>query len=233
MKLSVILPTLDKVATALCLASRVREVLSGLELEVVIITPAPEQREAPSYIRFVQDRGGGVYAAYSQGLRHARGDYVWLIGDDDYPLDSAASIRTLLEAGEVDLIVAPVLFSSGRVYKPFRSRFLLLFFNWCQQGVIYRRSALLRHRFYRRLKIQADHYVNILLRADRSVRTVFLRDPICVFSVHGVSSRNKDLRFRALRPMLARRTLGCSGYLFFEAIVRIMSVRRWYARRRA
>jgi glycosyltransferase involved in cell wall biosynthesis len=230
MHLSIILPTLHRVGTARCLAERFRELFCDLELEIIVVTPAkiglPQDTSACN-VRFVRDTGGGVYAAYSEGLRHALGDYVWLIGDDDYPLDSSAGLALLLRAGEADVIVAPTVFSSGRVYRPHKNKLLLLFFNWCQQGVIYRRAALAKFRFFRRLRVQADHYVNVLMRADHGVRKVYVDVPICVFGVGGLSSRQKDLAFRALRPMLARRTLGCLGYLLFESIVAVASIRKW------
>ena len=233
MNLSIILPTLDKTGTARNLAVRFRELFPALKIEVVVVTPREAEGILEPGIRVVRDRGGGVYAAYTLGLKAARGDYVWLVGDDDYPLDAAARLAPVILAGEADLIVAPVIFSSGRVYRPHRSKLLLLFFNWCQQGVIYRREALGGRRFYRRLRVQADHYVNVLMRADEALRKIYFDEPICVFGAHGVSSRNGDLKFRELRPRLARRTLGYFGFLAFEGIVGVMSVRKWRGRPRA
>jgi len=232
MNLSIILPTLDKIGAARNLALRFRELFPALAIEVVVVTPHPTDALSEPGIRLVEDRGGGVYAAYTLGLKQARGDYVWLVGDDDYPLDTAARLTPLLLAREADLIVAPVIFSTGRVYRPYRSKLLLLFFNWCQQGVLYRRTALVKRPFYRRLRVQADHYVNVLMRADEDLRKVFFAEPICVFGAHGLSSRDGDVKFRALRPRLARRTLGYFGFLVFKAIVAVMSVRKWRGRPR-
>jgi glycosyltransferase involved in cell wall biosynthesis len=230
MHLSVILPTLHRLGTARCLASRFRELFRELDVEIIVVAPvevAPSEQSSDRDIRFVKDGGGGVYAAYTRGLQHALGDYVWFVGDDDYPLDAAAQLAPLLTAREADVIVAATVFSSGRVYRPYRNQLLLLFFNWCQQGVIYRRTALAEYRFFRRLRVQADHYVNVLLRADDAVRKVYIDTPICVFGVGGVSSRDKDAAFRALRPLLARRTMGWPGYLLFESIVAVASIRKW------
>jgi glycosyltransferase involved in cell wall biosynthesis len=173
---------------------------------------------AAGCVRVIADTGGGVYAAYTRGLKAATGDYVWLMGDDDFPLDAAARLSPLIEKGDSDLIIAPVIYSTGRLYRPVSSPFFLMFRNWCQQGVIYRRSALLRHRMFRRLKTQADHYINILLYSDTSLKKHFFSEPVCVFGAHGISSRHRDLRFRALRPLLARRTLGMPGFLLFQLI---------------
>jgi glycosyltransferase involved in cell wall biosynthesis len=159
-----------------------------------------------------------VYAAYNAGLQAASGEYVWFIGDDDYPLNSATSISGILQEGAVDVLVAPVLFSSGRIYRPTRTLLLLHFLNWCQQGVIYRRRELLCHRFFRRLTVQADQYVNILLRSDPTVRIEFLAEPICMFGVNGVSGRMRDMGYRSLRLALAHRTLGCGAFLVFRIL---------------
>jgi glycosyltransferase involved in cell wall biosynthesis len=219
MDLSVIIPTLNRLETATLLAGRIRELLPALETEVIVVTPAAGERPTSNeLVRYIADAGRGVYAAYNAGLQSASGEYVWFMGDDDYPLDAAKGITEILQVGAVDLLVAPVLFSSGRIYRPTRTLFLLHFLNWCQQGVIYRRRELLRRRFFRRLKVQADQYVNILLRSDPAVRKEFLAEPICVFGVNGVSGRVSDAGYRSLRLALAHRTLGCSAFFGFRLL---------------
>jgi glycosyltransferase involved in cell wall biosynthesis len=217
--LSVIIPTLNRLETAGLLAGRIRELLPALEIEVIVVTPQPrKQPTSNALVRYVADAGRGVYAAYNAGLRTAGGEYVWFMGDDDYPLDAATGISGILQEGAVDLLVAPVLFSSGRIYRPTRTLLLLHFLNWCQQGVIYRRRELLRRKFFRRLKVQADQYVNILLRSDPAVHKKFLAQPICMFSVNGVSGRVHDAGYRSLRLALAHRTLGCGAFLAFRVL---------------
>jgi glycosyltransferase involved in cell wall biosynthesis len=218
--LSVIIPTLSKPETARLLAGRIRELLPALDVEVIVVSP-PASLQPPSdgLVRYVTDAGRGVYMAYNAGLHSATGEYVWFMGDDDYPLDAAATVSSFLRDGIVDIVVAPVLFSSGRIYRPARTLLILQFLNWCQQGVIYRRRELLRHRFFRRLSVQADQYINILLRSDASVRIEFLADPICMFGVGGVSGRSHDRSYRSLRLALARRTLNCGAFLVFRALV--------------
>ena len=219
-QLSVIISTLSRLETARLLADRIRVVLSTLELEIIVVFPgAGEPTSSEGVVRYVADAGRGVYAAYNAGLRSCSGEYVWFIGDDDYPLDAAADICDILREDAVDLLVAPVLFSTGRVYRPSRTLLLLHFLNWCQQGVIYRRRKLLRHRFFRRLPVQADQYVNILLRADASVTKKFLDRPICVFGADGLSGRARDSGYRSLRLALAHRTLSGSMFLVFRALV--------------
>jgi glycosyltransferase involved in cell wall biosynthesis len=220
--LSVIIPTLNRLETATLLAGRIRGLLPTLELEVIVVTPvAGEQATSNELVRYVADAGRGVYAAYNAGLRSASGEYVWFMGDDDYPLDAASGISGILQVGAVDLLVAPVLFSSGRIYRPTQTLLLLHFLNWCQQGVIYRRRKLLRHKFFRRLKVQADQYVNILLRSDPTVRKKFLAEPICVFGVNGISGRVYDGGYRSLRLALAHRTLSCGAFLAFRLLALI------------
>jgi len=199
--------------------------LPDLDIEVIVVQPAGAAPAVHSAnMRFVSDAGRGVYMAYRSGLEKATGEYCWFMGDDDYPLDAAAQLSTTLLAGHADMIAAPVIFSSGRLYRPTRSRLILHFLNWCQQGVIYRRSLLERVRFFRRLNVQADQYVNIMLRADPRVRTIFLSTPICVFGVGGVSGRLRDAGYATLRKALARRTLGTGSFLLFRALLLIEPV---------
>jgi glycosyltransferase involved in cell wall biosynthesis len=218
--LSVIIPTLSRPETARLLARRIRELLPALDVEVIVVSPpAGLQPASDDLVRYVTDAGRGVYMAYNAGLHSATGEYVWFMGDDDYPLDAAAKVSSSLRDGIVDIVVAPVLFSSGRIYRPTRTLLILQFLNWCQQGVIYRRRELLRHRFFRRLSVQADQYINILLRSDASVTIEFLADPICMFGVDGVSGRSRDRGYGSLRLALARRTLSCGAFLVFRALV--------------
>jgi glycosyltransferase involved in cell wall biosynthesis len=220
--LSVIIPTLNRLETATLIAGRIKELFPSLQTEVIVVTPAAGERAISSeFLRFVADTGRGVYAAYNAGLRSANGEYVWFVGDDDYPLDASTEMSDILSAGSVDMLIAPVLFSSGRIYRPTRTLLLLHFLNWCQQGVIYRRKVLLRHRFFKRLTVQADQYVNILLRADPEVSRQFFAEPICVFGVNGVSGRVRDAGYGALRLALAHRTLGCGGFLAFRFLAAI------------
>ena len=220
MHLTVIIPTLAHPQTALFLAKRIRELLPALKIEVIVVLPSgvpmPFDEGA---VHFVNDAGGGVYMAYRAGLKHARGEYCWFMGDDDYPLDGASQMSASLLGAQADVLVAPVIFSSGRVYRPTRSRLILHFLNWCQQGVIYRRSSLTRYRFFRRLSVQADQYVNLQLRADPHVRVEFFPLPICVFGVNGVSGRARDANYASLRLALAKRTLGFGSLLAFRALL--------------
>jgi glycosyltransferase involved in cell wall biosynthesis len=217
--LSVIIPTLNRQETTALVAERVCGLLHSLDVEVIVVMPGGRQPTASSAkLRYVADAGRGVYAAYKAGLQSANGEYVWFIGDDDYPLDAAADLAPFLKGGTADMLVAPVLFSSGRLYRPTKSLLLLLYFNWCQQGVVYRRQTLLRRRFFRRLMIQADQYVNVLLRADKAVRVTFLSRPICVFGVNGLSGRMHDAAYDAVRTVLAYRVLGCAGFLAYRVL---------------
>jgi glycosyltransferase involved in cell wall biosynthesis len=217
--LSVIVPTVDRIATARLLAARVRALVPDLNVECIVVAPHVDvQPDAAEGIRMLRDEGRGVYAAFRVGLNAASGEYVWFIGDDDYPLDAFRAVGSVLRGAQVDLIVAPVVMSSGRIYRPVRSLLLLQFLNWCQQGVIYRRRILMHYRFFRRMKVKADQYVNVLLRADRTLTVRFLSRPICVFGVDGLSGRSADPGYQSVRSALARRTLGPAAFFAFRAL---------------
>lgn len=214
MLLSVVIPTLNKPNTAELIGERVAELLPDIPTETVIVTPhiPSSSRET---VRFLQETRSGIYSAYTQGIKAARGTYVWLLGDDDIPLDGLQVLTLALQSATVDLIVAPVIYSNGRRYRVSKSRLHLLLRNWCQQGVIYRRSLLLKYPLYSRLRIQADHHSNVLINADPEVHKTFAMKPICLFGAEGASSRSGDEEFRRLRPLLARRTLGIASYSLF------------------
>jgi glycosyltransferase involved in cell wall biosynthesis len=220
MHLSVIIATLSRPLTALALVARIAELFPTLNIEVIVVQPSTAPRPADTTrARFVNDSSRGVYRAYRAGLSHATGEYCWFMGDDDYPLDGATDLVPALLSAQADLLVAPVIFSSGWIYSPTRSHLVLHFLNWCQQGAIYRRRLLGPVRFFRRLSVQADQYVNIQLRADPSIRTVLFTRPICVFGIAGVSGRLRDDCYASLRRALARRTLSRKSYLIFCAFL--------------
>ena len=220
MHLSLVIPTLSRPQTALLLAMRVFDLLPGVQIEAIVVLPAdvPKPQDTGA-VTFIHDDRRGVYMAYRAGLERATGEYCWFMGDDDYPLDGLVQMGASILASQEDVLVAPVLFSTGRLYRPTRSLLILHFLNWCQQGVLYRRSLLSQHRFYRRLPVQADQYVNILLRANRTVKTRFFIKPICVFGVEGVSGRRRDTHYASLRVALAQRTLGGSSYFLFRVLM--------------
>jgi glycosyltransferase involved in cell wall biosynthesis len=220
MQLSVIIATRNKLGTARLLGERVLELLPTLDVEIVVVGPfgADASVSDNKLVRYVVDEGRGAYAAYARGLSVAVGEYVWILGDDDYPLDSLARICEFVRERSADVLVAPVLLSSGRIHRPTKSLLFLLYFNWCQQGIVYRRRVLLQQRFFRRLAVQADQYVNVLLRADPSVRFVYLSDPICVFGVNGLSGRMHDTAYESIRTALARRTLGGAGFMAYKGL---------------
>src|SRR6202044_2265490 len=111
----VIIPTLNRLETAKLIAGRIKELFPALQTEVIVVSPAAGKKlVADEFLKFVADTGRGVYAAYNTGLRSANGDYVWFMGDDCYPLDASTEITDVLHAGSVDMLIAPVLFSSGR-----------------------------------------------------------------------------------------------------------------------
>jgi glycosyltransferase involved in cell wall biosynthesis len=224
-KLSVVIPTLTKIETARSLARRLSELLEGLNMEVIIVSSCTDASvDGPGVrIRYVSDERTGIYAAYACGMSAANGEYVWFMGDDDYPLDSVTKLIPVFEDGHVDLIICPVIYSSGKLYWPRRTGLGLLLRNWCQQGVIYKRTVLSRHRFYGRLRVQADHYVNVLLNADRSLEKLFFDLPISVFGAHGLSSNGGDEAFRRLRPILAHHSLTAFELFLFDVFVRPIS----------
>lgn len=179
----------------------------------------------------VEETKSGVYSAYMQGIERATGKYVWLLGDDDYPLDAAARLAPAMISGQVDLLVGSVLLSNGKIYRPNRTLFFLILRNWCQQGIVYRRSLLLQYGFHARFKVQADHYLNILLRANDTISKAYLDFPVCVFGTSGFSSRHRDDCFRRVRPALAKRVLGRVGYIFFFlTVLPASSIKRYFRR---
>jgi hypothetical protein len=184
------------------------------KLQVVIVVsgdlPSVDRTTVSVFNAFevVETAPEGVYAAYNIGIDLAKGRYLLFFGVDDIALPPLTTVVSTIEANEVDLFAAPCYMEKQGLRQPSMNRFSLIHQNWCQQGLIYARTALSSRRFDVRYPIQADHKLNIDLVTDPTTRLAVGSEPIAFFSSGGVSSRRHDVAFIRDFPAIIRTHYG-------------------------
>jgi glycosyltransferase involved in cell wall biosynthesis len=228
--LSIVLPALTMNRDYLrCLSSIRAALASKVDYEIISIVPDLDTfAEAANLdLCLLLEEGPGIYRAMNFGLERAAGKYLYFIGQDDVLLPDSARAVIQGIATEADVVLANVFWGNGRIHRNYALRQSLVWTNWCHQGVFYRRTAFLRtvKSFPLEYKAQADHYSNIVLSANRTVRIAKFNGCIAWYSAAGFSTQSPDLVFRAAFPMLVRKHFGLFSYgavVFRRALLRLV-----------
>lgn len=214
---SLILPALTMNGDYLRCLSSIRAALGGkVNYEIISVVREIDafSEVADPHLCLLSEEGPGIYRAMNSGLERATGKFIYFIGQDDILLpDSARAIIQGL-ATEIDVVLADVFWGNGRIHRNYALRQSLVWTNWCHQGVFYRRTTFLRtvKSFPLEYKAQADHYSNIVLSTNRSVRIAKYDGCVAWYSATGFSTLSPDLAFRAAFPMLVRKHFGLFWY---------------------
>lgn len=165
-------------------------------------------------LQIILEEGSGIYCAMNTGIEKARGKYIYFIGQDDILLPNAVKAFIQGVAEEADVVLANVFWGSGRIHKNYALSQSLVWTNWCHQGVFYKRSSFLRaiKSFPLEYKAQADHYSNIVLSTDRTIKITKYAGCVAWYSATGFSTQWPDLIFRAAFPALVRKHFGLTCY---------------------
>ena len=110
---------------------------------------------------FFQEADRGIYNALNRALAKARGDWIYIIGADDW-IVHADIIDAAIQSAEdrnKDMIAAPVMTrSDGSSILTMRPRKLFTYMPYPHQGFLIRRARILAlHGFNERYKIIADY----------------------------------------------------------------------------
>jgi glycosyltransferase involved in cell wall biosynthesis len=219
--LSIILPALVANLEYLRCIYALRAALSGRILyEIISVVKEVESfadLESPD-LRILPEDTPGIYAAMNTGLNHARGKYVYFIGQDDILLPEAVEAVKRGLWKQADVILANVFWGKGRMYKNSSSPRSLIWRNWCHQGIMYRRELLRKAaiHFPEVFITQADHYVNIVLTAGYRATILKHDSYIAWYSASGVSTKIVDNAFRIQFPSLIHEYF---GFLPFVTVV--------------
>jgi hypothetical protein len=126
-------------------------------------------------------------------------------------LSTVAEALSVLEREHPFALFCDVYWGTRGIRSGRPSRLHLLGRNLCHQGIIYSREAFSRHGPYlRRMRVQADHFLNIKVLWDRSAtaRIRYLAKPLAWYSGDGFSMTNRDATFWGLYPNIMLRYVG-------------------------
>ncbi len=152
----------------------------------------------------------GIYNAFNYGVSNSNGKWIMFFGGDDFILPCFEELLVDLEHKNYDYsaIVCNVVFGYKKIFKPFHSKFGLVFKNWCQQGVLYKRDVFNNLSFDEAYPIQADHKFNIELCSLFNSNVLYLNKVISYFNINGISQNIVDIKFRSDFPHIVKINFG-------------------------
>jgi glycosyltransferase involved in cell wall biosynthesis len=213
--LSIVIPVLEPDAE---LARCIHCILGALQgqtpPEIVVVTPPQCVDEITALFpgaRVCAETRRGIYAAMNDGAQASRGDYLYFIGKDDMVLSTLRAALAVLDSERPFVLFCDVYWGARGTYFGNPSRFRVLARNLCHQGIVYSREAFDRHGPYlRRMRVQADHLLNIKILWGRSEssRIRYLNQPLAWYSGDGFSTLHRDRTFWRLYPTVMRRYVG-------------------------
>ncbi len=213
--LSVIIPALAVDAELRRCFASLRLILPDVaEFEIVLVVPAHQLATAgsdmPDAVVLAETRPN-VYAAMNDGVQASTGRFLYFLGKDDIVLPSMRDAVDMLWSAAPIALFCDVYWGGDGVHRGRPSKWKILFRNVCHQGIIYSREAVLKQGPYlRRMRVQADHLLNIKLLWDSANdgQVRYLRRPIAWYASTGYSSTARDTLFYRLHPVIIRRYLG-------------------------
>ncbi|WP_323498286.1 glycosyltransferase [Variovorax sp. LG9.2] len=213
--LSIIIPTLDvDVELRRCVDSVCLAIPDSEMREIVLVLPSSKAADAAERFpdaRVVAESRPSVYSAMNDGVAASTGRYLYFLGKDDILLPAVHRVLSLLAAESPSAVFSDVYWGSKGRHRARPSRFQILVFNVCHQGIVYSREAITTHGpFMRRFRTHADHLLNIRLLWDPNLRrrVRYLAVPIAWYAATGLSSRTFDVNFVRAQPAIIGRYLG-------------------------
>ena len=145
----------------------------------------------------------GIYDALNKGIRLAKGEWIYILGCDDYIYDSEALEQVLrcTRNTDAEIVVTPVEKTSGG--RSINLKTCLYSIPYCHQGVLMRKSLIERvGGFDPTLKLAGDY--NLTLKAHLSgAKEIVLPYKFAHYSTGGASS-NWEALHRETTEVAAR-----------------------------
>ncbi|HWI84197.1 glycosyltransferase family 2 protein [Ramlibacter sp.] len=181
--------------------------------EIVLVLPADHLREGLDCypgVRVVAETRRGVYGAMNDGVAASLGQFVYFLGKDDIVLPAMGEAAALLQTTRPRALFCDVYWGDEGVRRGRPLKWLLLIKNVCQQGILYSRATVLQHGpFLRKLRVQADHLLNIrVLWEPGHARVAYFPVPVAWYAGTGLSFRSRDTQFHRVHAAIIGRYLG-------------------------
>lgn len=212
MQLSFIIPALARNHELDRCIAAIQSAITSHELyEIIVICPPDSVMDIEAgfpMARVVIETRKSIYGAMNDGIRVAKGEFLYFLGQDDIVL---SGFEKLIQELKDDVTVFDVFWGNKGVYRNFPNRYLLLVRNICHQGVVYRKSLFYSHGvFCTRFRVQADHFMNIKLfwSKPEAPSISYRKQVFSHYSANGFSTTEKDRVFHELYPLILRHYVG-------------------------
>ncbi|MBO90188.1 MAG: hypothetical protein CMP14_11750 [Rickettsiales bacterium] len=228
-RLSIVIATWQAAKTLeRCLKSTIAQTFKDWEL---VIADGASTDETVDILRaydahiywWGSEKDDGIYDAWNQALRHARGDYVCFLGADDRwaGTQTLSQLFNAIDDDEFDIVSSigqTNNFGSGKSHE-FGSAFDFHRIGpravCCHPGLLHRRTLFEEFGLFNtRFKIAGD--LEFLLRLPADTRSLHVDMVSVVIGIEGVSRVNVRERLREQREVLRQ----CPRYGPFRAYIR-------------
>ncbi len=164
-----------------------------------------------SNLKFYSKKDRGIYNAMNQGIKYAKGEWLYFLGADDSFFDNSVLQKLFgnREHERFDFIYGDVEWGeTGKMYDGRFTEAKLFDKNICHQAIFIRKSLLLKFDgFDESFKILADWMINFRCFADDDIRKKYVSIPIAKYSLNGLSSTANDQKFLENRKAILQKYL--------------------------
>jgi glycosyltransferase involved in cell wall biosynthesis len=144
-------------------------------------------------LRLYSEKDYGIYDALNKGIAIAKGDFVYVLGLDDYiesPNNMALAYNFAID-GNYDITISPVKLSNGVVVPVkkkdiFNSYYKMAF---CHQGVLCRTVTLLNLKGFEGLYRFISDWLFLYTAIAAGGRIKYFDKVFCVYGITGCSSK--------------------------------------------
>ena len=171
-----------------------------------------ENQDSISKLRIAPDKG--IYDAMNKGIVQSSGQWLWFLGTGDVPTNDAvdAIIEKIKPDTESDFhafsveLAPPLEPGVPPFYRPNFSSEIKWRNTLHHQGLVYRKSSIIDHKYDTRFKILADYHLNLKLWANGAA--CICHDITVARVDSGGVSRTFNKRLYAEERLLKRDALG-------------------------
>ena len=177
---------------------------------------------APS-LQIYSEKDSGIYDALNKGIAKAKGDYIYVLGLDDYIEHPEAMARVWQAAttGKYDIIISPVKFSNGCVYPENESHMYDIYYHMavCHQGCIERKSLLQKYGGYDTSYTICADFKHLLTAILLGCKVKYIPECYAKYELTGISSAMKQIWY--VEVVRVRKEIYPNGseYLLSEGII--------------
>lgn len=162
-------------------------------------------------VTVVSEADTGLYNALNKGVHDAKGEWLYVLGCDDYIADSCALDELLDDMPKADLVASPTYVDrgGGPTSGFWKRRQLLTGMPYSHQGVLMRTMVIQEFGGFDESFRLAGDYDLVMKFHNTAKRISYKGRPYGAFSIGGLSSDGKKEKAEVARTII--RTFGLTG----------------------